>query len=844
MPETSIKVLKKYLNKNGLGIDPDAYLDLPNEEPVTKLTENIVDMIIVDACDFHSQAIKNISEAFSKDHNVFLGRVQKIQLKKYLDYRKEADLEKFLTLSQLNFDFKKVFKKYINNLNENYYYEVEYKKTINSFISLIKKSVESGNKKRTTDYLNFIHSRLLSLNENSKISVSNLFDQNKVFLEKILEKEELNSFKEFCGSKIEKIDNNKAVDIFNTEYLKVINRRKKKEYALIHLQINQEMFSEFEDYQSFQSALMHFIDLSYSDVENHKTLSIHIKDIFNDDINIKWHLYAYLVVYAEKFNSYTEDRPYYEPSSICLDTLRYKLDIDLSEQDIAEVKLFFKNHNANLFNKFSNHLLNKNIEIIESFKNIHHGFTFRDLFILKKDKPSKNSKEVSFIKNETELLLIFSKHEIYNEKIPCPVCGSFKVSGNSFPEVGVRSWECKNPHCLERSKTNRGKRFSERTVIMQKSNHDFSKENIIGKDLIKQWRKDIIEQWNEEDLFLMLTKYFTYEEDKVLGIGISKIDREIFNSVCNKQKRKFESKNFNTYIKRFDKNTISNFEENVLSKKFFEIKNGNGAKTSKKITFEKHSIINDDALKTLNSFRNNQISHMVTSPPYYNAREYSNWPNLFCYLNDMHLINKASFSALKKGGVYFYNIGDIFDNENTIVKSKMGEKRVPLGAYTILSFLKSGFELLDNIIWYKGETQSNRHKNDGNYTPYYQKPANCYEHMFIFKKPGVKLRLNDSLDEILLNSNISKFTPVFKIGRGGVNSYGHTAPYPQTLPNLSISTFTKKGDVVFDPFLGSGTTIISAANLDRIGLGTELNKKYCKLAQDKIESNNIEIDVQ
>jgi DNA modification methylase len=153
----------------------------------------------------------------------------------------------------------------------------------------------------------------------------------------------------------------------------------------------------------------------------------------------------------------------------------------------------------------------------------------------------------------------------------------------------------------------------------------------------------------------------------------------------------------------------------------------------------------------------------------------------------MYKICLASFDALKPGGIFFYNIGDIFDNPNTIVKSKMGEKRLALGAYLILLFKSAGFELLDNIIWDKGETQSNRHKNDGNFTPYYQRPANCYEHMFIFKKPGKLLVCT----EPLLKENIQKFSPVIKINSKGENLFGHTAPYPPDLPLISIKTFTK-----------------------------------------------------
>ena len=231
------------------------------------------------------------------------------------------------------------------------------------------------------------------------------------------------------------------------------------------------------------------------------------------------------------------------------------------------------------------------------------------------------------------------------------------------------------------------------------------------------------------------------------------------------------------------------------------------------------------------------INNMVTSPPYYNAREYSQWKNLFNYLSDMFNVNLKAHDSLIEGGIFFYNIGDIFDNEN-VIKSKMGEKRIPLGAYAILIFEKAGFETLDDIIWHKGEPQSNRHKNDGNYTPYYQRPANCYEHMFIFRKKG-KLKINQTKEEVKIKKNIINFTPVFKIGRNGENKYGHTAPFPKMVPLLSVSTFTNKGDSVLDPFSGSGTTAIVANSKNRTGIGIEMNPDYALLSIEKAKEEKI-----
>lgn len=308
-------------------------------------------------------------------------------------------------------------------------------------------------------------------------------------------------------------------------------------------------------------------------------------------------------------------------------------------------------------------------------------------------------------------------------------------------------------------------------------------------------------------------------------------------------KKQLNSKEFTELQNSLKKNKTKKTEECVsyfvdiytsIIKRKYQSEHKGADKKLEKFISEKDTnlkILWGDCLNVLKKMNSESVQLMVTSPPYYNAREYSQWKNLYNYLNDMYKICKASYDTLKPGSVFFYNIGDIFDNPNTIVKSKMGEKRVALGAYLILLFRKAGFELLENIIWNKGETQSNRHKNDGNFTPYYQKPANCYEHMFIFKKPG-KLKINKVLK---LDKNIQKFSPVIKINSKGENNFGHTAPYPIDLPLLSILTFTNQGDIVFDPFLGSGTTVYTAVNNERKGIGTELDTEYFELAKKFIE---------
>ncbi len=63
---------------------------------------------------------------------------------------------------------------------------------------------------------------------------------------------------------------------------------------------------------------------------------------------------------------------------------------------------------------------------------------------------------------------------------------------------------------------------------------------------------------------------------------------------------------------------------------------------------------------------------------------------------------------------------------------------------------------------------------------------------------------------------------------------GHPAPFPVELPNRCIQLFSYKGDVVFDPFMGSGTTLIAAQQLKRVGVGVDIDADYCELAMNRI----------
>ncbi len=290
-----------------------------------------------------------------------------------------------------------------------------------------------------------------------------------------------------------------------------------------------------------------------------------------------------------------------------------------------------------------------------------------------------------------------------------------------------------------------------------------------------------------------------------------------------------------------------------------------------------------NCLDFLRRMDSESVQLMITSPPYYNARDYSQWETLDAYLDEMSCIIKECYRVLDNHRPFVFNVGDIFDNDNRQTKSTWGKRRIPLGAYFTMIFEEHGFQFVDDFIWDKGEVQTQRHKNGNRPYPLYQYPINCYEHIFIFYKHrldetpypcpicgclkvngnaysgvGIKSwecknldcfkrsagnrgkrfsartqlmtglqRAHNFVDEDLLRMwrrDIVKLAPVIKINSKGHNTLGHTAPFPREIPEYAVRVFSGMEESVLDPFAGSFTTTIESLRLGRNSIGIELNR--------------------
>ena len=400
-----------------------------------------------------------------------------------------------------------------------------------------------------------------------------------------------------------------------------------------------------------------------------------------------------------------------------------------------------------------------------------------------------------------------------NSNVPCPSCNTIIQSGNSYPEVFLRSWECKNPSCPDRSKSGRGKRFDEYGVYRYFKLVENDKDNLISTDLYQSFRRDIFNHNNDWRDFLI--KEYTYSNEKIFMYNCT-IDN-VHNRILV---------NYDTSTMMRPKNSVSIYDELPIVILFNRILNNVNFSSGDKLLNDDLEIINDNSTYFVQTLKEGQIGTAITSPPYYNAREYSQWGTMIMYFVDMLLNCKAIYNALAPNSYYLYNIGDIVSEDNIYVVSNMSKHRLQLGFLSCMIFELAGYNLTGNIIWDKGEVQSKRNSTV-NLISGYVKCINCYEHILVFRKGNYE-HLSNSVEQI---------TPVIKINNRGENTYKHTAPYPLELVEL-IKPYVNKELYILDPFLGSGTTL-KWCRLNKLkGIGTELNSTYYELCKNNIYGIN------
>jgi len=247
-------------------------------------------------------------------------------------------------------------------------------------------------------------------------------------------------------------------------------------------------------------------------------------------------------------------------------------------------------------------------------------------------------------------------------------------------------------------------------------------------------------------------------------------------------------------------------------------------------------LFNESNLETMKRMPDNFVDLVVTSPPYDDLRIYNG------YSFDFENVAKELYRVTKQGGVVVWVVGDKIKNgDRTLTSFKQ-----------CIYFQEVGFNVHDVMIYQK--------KN----TPFMRSNAytNCYEFMFVFSKEKVntfnplktktarhgveKLVTNKKADGI--NKKVvgelkeeKTLTNIwsYAVGLGGSTNdkiaFQHTAIFPEKLAHDHILSWTNEGDLVYDPFAGSGTTGKMAILNKRKCIMSEISPEYCEIIKKRLE---------
>jgi len=239
----------------------------------------------------------------------------------------------------------------------------------------------------------------------------------------------------------------------------------------------------------------------------------------------------------------------------------------------------------------------------------------------------------------------------------------------------------------------------------------------------------------------------------------------------------------------------------------------------------KHQVIFGNCMD-MKELPDESIHLIVTSPPYFNAPfDYKGFfKDYNKYLGVLKKMSEESFRVLQKGRIFALNIDDML----------VDGQKYPITADAIKIFQKSGFRYRDKIIWKKPDGYLRISKRSGvllqNPYPMYFYPDNLLESIIIFQKGKFDYKSISKKTKELSKIDKKKFQDnnwhktIWEITNvlPGSKFERNIAAFPEELPYRIITLFSYVGEIVLDPFLGSGTTMKVAKKLNRKSVGYEI----------------------
>lgn len=244
-------------------------------------------------------------------------------------------------------------------------------------------------------------------------------------------------------------------------------------------------------------------------------------------------------------------------------------------------------------------------------------------------------------------------------------------------------------------------------------------------------------------------------------------------------------------------------------------------------------IFQDDTLTT-NAIAQGSIDLIVTSPPYNVDIHYNSHKDDISYPDYLEFNRKwliRAYEWLKDDGRLCLNI--------PLDKNKGGQQSIGADITTIAKSI--GFKYHSTIIWNEGNIS--RRTAWGSWmsasAPYVIAPV---EIILILYKRSWKKKSGSGISDITRDEFMAWTNGVWTFSGEKKTAIGHPAPFPVELPKRCIKLFSFVGDVVLDPFMGSGSTLIAAYKYNRKAIGIEIDPHYCQLTLKRLRREaNIDI---
>lgn len=255
----------------------------------------------------------------------------------------------------------------------------------------------------------------------------------------------------------------------------------------------------------------------------------------------------------------------------------------------------------------------------------------------------------------------------------------------------------------------------------------------------------------------------------------------------------------------------------------------------------KNVVVNADVIETLGVIDSESIHLTFTSPPYYNARDYSIYSSYQEYLDFLKKVFEETHRVTKEGRFLIVNTSPVIVPR---FSRAYASKRYPIPFDLHPILISMGWEFIDDIVWEKPES-SVKARNNGFFQhrkPLAYKPNSVTEMVMVYRKKTSRLiewNFKQYEDEIIDNSKVSDgyaTSNLWKISPS--NDSVHSAIFPDELCDRIVKYYSLEGDLVFDPFGGSGTFGISALRNGRNFFLTEIDESYVNRMKDRFSKIN------